>query len=66
VRFAPVEKATGYRVRWGASDAEMVLLNAAVPGPVVLRDLAVGVLPAITVTALNAYGESVSSAPLPR
>lgn len=66
VRFAPVEKATGYRVRWGAGAAETVLLNAALPGPVVLRDVPAGALPAITVTALNTHGESAPSAPPPR
>lgn len=64
VRFSPVEKATGYRLRWGNSAAETRLLNSSVPGPVIVEGLDDARVYAFTVTALNAVGESEPCPPM--
>ncbi len=63
VRFTPVAKATGYRVRWTGAKAGEVVVNAAEPGFILLGETAVGAR-AFTVSALGAHGESAPSGAL--
>ena len=61
VRLAPVEKATAYRLSWGPTAADSLLVNAAAPGPVIIKAPAGAVN--FTATAINAHGESTPSLP---
>ena len=62
VRLAPVEKAVAYRLSWGSTTADSLLVNAAAPGPMILKMPAAAAN--FTATALNAHGESAASAPV--
>jgi hypothetical protein len=62
VRFSPVDKATAYRVRWGAAERESRRIEAASPGPVVLAGLGDQQRLSFTVTALRGALESAPSA----
>ena len=62
VRFSSVEKAVGYRVRWGEDAGSTLLLRASLPGPVIVHGLDDARAYTFTVTALNAHGESPASA----
>ena len=61
VRLAPVEKATAYRLSWGPTAADSLLVNAAAPGPVIIKAPAGAAN--FTATAINAHGESTPSLP---
>lgn len=62
LRFAPVEKATAYRIRWGAAESDSRRVEAAAPGPVVLTGLGDHQRVTFTVTALRGALESTPSA----
>ncbi len=63
VRFNPVAKATGYRVRWTGRSSGEHTVNGAEPGYIVLGDAAEGAR-SFTLSALGAYGESGPSGAL--
>ena len=58
VRFTPVAKATGYRVRWSGPVTGERVINGAEPAVVFVPGNATG---EFTVTAINANGESAAS-----
>ena len=61
VRFAPVAKATGYRLRWGSTPKETRLVNTSDATIVVLTNLDLTKSHRFSVTALGEFGESARS-----
>lgn len=61
VRFTPVAKATGYRLRWGPSDAQARLIPTSEATNVVLTEGEWDQVGPFSITALNAFGESAPS-----